>query len=148
MKHLILILTFLLPLGLLSQTTFTYAYDDAGRLISVVSDDGQTISFDLDSRGNLLNITSSEGGSSLWPGPIGDKLAGIGWINDDDYPYIWHYSISRFLWIADDFSTLDSMWGYDLQENFWFWANDSWAGWHFNANDPSYGIVGWATWNP
>ena len=117
--------------------------------LSVMSVDPELLDSPLDSRGNLVNITSSEGaGGSLWPGPLGDKNAGIGWINDKDYPYIWHYSISRFLWIADDFSTLDSMWGYDLQGGFWFWANDAWAGWHFNANDPSYGIAGWATWNP
>lgn len=143
-------LLILLPISLLGQVSFTYTYDDSGRLIQVEADTGQSIEFTLDNRGNLVDIITSgqQPVNSLWPGPLGDKLAGIGWINDRDYPYFWHYSISRFLWIAHDFSTLDSMWGYDLQGGFWFWANDGWGGWHYNANNPNYGIMGWDTWNP
>jgi len=43
----------------LSQRTFSYAYDPAGRLVSRTDGSGETISYTYDKSGNLLNRTDS-----------------------------------------------------------------------------------------
>lgn len=142
-------LILLLPFGLHSQITYTYTYDENGRLVGVETGDGQAIQFTLDNRGNLVEITTAglpPGTESLWEGPLGDKLTGIGWINDEDYPYVWLYPIGSFVWIADAFSSKDSFWGYDLKDAFWFWSSDGYGGWYLHATDPTHGVGGWAKW--
>lgn len=78
---------------------------------------------------------------SLWAdvpaaNAVGDKKAGIGWINDVAYPYIWHYSTDYWMYIGHGYSDLENIIGYDLLSGRWFWANDDWNGWHYwYAND-------------
>jgi len=96
----------------------------------------------------------NSGGSdpvSLWtdiaPANVeGDKLAGIGWINDTEYPYIWHYSTGGYMYILNEFSTLDNILGWDYVNGFWFWAHDGWGGWYVNLLNPDWGIAGWDKW--
>jgi hypothetical protein len=88
---------------------------------------------------------------SLWSGldpanAEGDKLAGIGWINDLNYPFVWHYSIGGYLYVLDEFSSLNSIYAWDYVNGFWVWTSDFWGGWHANLDDPSYGQGGWAVW--
>jgi len=78
----------------------------------------------------------------------GDKQAGIGWINDVAYPYVYHYSIGGMTVILDNFSSLEAMFIYDYKNNAWYWANDAWGGWHYKYSDPDYGLDGWADWTP
>jgi hypothetical protein len=92
-----------------------------------------------------------DGSESLWSdvgaaNVAGDKLAGIGWINDRSYPYVWLYSIGGYIYILDEFSSLDGLFGWDYVNNFWFWANDAWGGWYVNLLDADWGIAGWARW--
>jgi len=89
---------------------------------------------------------------SLWSGvqpanAAGDKLSGIGWINDLEYPYVWHYSIPGWIYILNEFSDLNNIYGYDYTNNFFFWANNGWGGWYINLNDSSWGIDGWDKWD-
>ena len=89
--------------------------------------------------------------TSLWDGvapanPEGDKLAGIGWINDASYPLVWIYAINGWAFILDEGSTLDGIFGWDYVNGFWFWTNDAWGGWYVNLDDPDWGIGGWAKW--
>jgi len=93
----------------------------------------------------------SPGSGSLWEAvlpvnPEGDKLAGVGWINDAAYPYIWHYATGGWMVILDAVSSLDNLFGWDYKNAFWFWANDSWGGWYVNLSDSSWGTNGWARW--
>jgi len=76
----------------------------------------------------------------------GDKLAGIGWINDVAYPFVWHYSIGGWTFVLDNFSSLENIWLYDYKNDAWYWANDAWGGWHVKLGDTEYGIDGWADW--
>lgn len=89
---------------------------------------------------------------SLWTGvtPVnaaGDKRAGIGWINDTEYPYIWHYSIGGWVFILNEFSDLNSIYGYDYVNQFFFLSNDAWGGWYINLLDNDWGIGGWDKWD-
>jgi hypothetical protein len=90
---------------------------------------------------------------SLWKdvvaaNALGDKQAGIGWINDVAYPFIWHYSTGGWMYVLDEFSALDNIFLYDYISGNWFWANDAWGGWHVNLEDGEYGLAGWADWTP
>ncbi len=51
----VLLVAWASPVGADGPTTVTYTYDDAGRLIKVVYDDGVTISYAYDAAGNLLS---------------------------------------------------------------------------------------------
>ena len=93
------------------------------------------------------------GPTSLWAdvepaNAIGDKETGIGWINDQAYPDIVHYSVGGWMFVLDEFSTLDNLFLYEYDTDTWFWAHNDWAGWHVNLTDPEYGINGWADWTP
>ncbi|HKJ91218.1 MAG TPA: hypothetical protein VJ960_08815 [Oceanipulchritudo sp.] len=76
----------------------------------------------------------------------GDKLAGIGWINDTSYPLVWIYAINGWAYILDEGSTLDGIFGWDYVNEFWFWSNDDWGGWYVNLDNPNWGIGGWEKW--
>jgi hypothetical protein len=78
----------------------------------------------------------------------GTKQAGIGWIVDDSYPFVYSYSTGGWLYIWEDGASLESFYGYDYTNKFWFWANDAWGGWHVNLEDSTYGLAGWADWTP
>lgn len=74
---------------------------------------------------------------SLWKdiAPVnqeGGKLAGIGWINDSSYPYVWHFSTNGYLYILHDFSSLGSIYLYDFGSQAWIWTNDTWGGWYYS----------------
>lgn len=71
----------------------------------------------------------------------GYKATGIGLLNDAHYPYVWHFLTGGYFYIADEYSDLDSIWGLDLTNNYWFWADDALGGWHYNITDSS-----WAAW--
>lgn len=88
---------------------------------------------------------------SLWDAiqaanPEGDKKAGIGWINDTHYPYVWHYTIADWIYILDTFSSLTGIIGWDYANGFWFWSHDEFGGWYVNLNDPTWGVGGWWKW--
>jgi hypothetical protein len=90
---------------------------------------------------------------SLWKdvvaaNALGDKQAGIGWLNDVAYPFIWHYSTGGWMYVLDEFSALDNIFLYDYISGDWFWANDAWGGWHVNLDNADYGLAGWADWTP
>ncbi|HKJ89983.1 MAG TPA: hypothetical protein VJ960_02540, partial [Oceanipulchritudo sp.] len=90
---------------------------------------------------------------SLWAevepaNAIGDKETGIGWINDQAYPYILHYSVGGWMFVLDEFSSPENIFLYEYDTDTWFWAHNGWAGWHVNLTDPTYGINGWADWTP
>lgn len=96
-------------------------------------------------------INPPAGLTSLWENifpanPEGDKLTGIGWINDTTYPYIWHYATGSWMFILDAFSSLNSIFGWDYGNGFWFWTNNLLGGWYVNLSDPAWGIDGWAKW--
>ncbi len=91
--------------------------------------------------------------SSLWAdvepaNALGDKETGIGWINDQAYPYILHYSVGGWMFVLDEFSSLDNIFLYEYETDTWFWAHNDWAGWHINLTNPNYGENGWADWTP
>lgn len=94
---------------------------------------------------------NGEDPTSLWTdvspaNAEGDKLAGIGWINDTTYPFVWIYAINGWAYILEDVSTLDGIFGWDYVNGFWFWANDAWGGWYVNLDNPDWGIGGWDQW--
>lgn len=76
----------------------------------------------------------------------GDKEAGIGWINDVAYPYVYHYSIGGWTFVLDSFSNLERIWMYDYKNDAWYWTHDGFAGWHLKLGDLEYGLDGWADW--
>lgn len=76
----------------------------------------------------------------------GDKLAGIGWINDTNFPFVWIYAINGWAYILEEVSTLNGIFGWDYVNGFWFWTNDSWGGWYVNLDDPEWGVDGWDQW--
>jgi hypothetical protein len=90
-------------------------------------------------------------GNGLWAGITpandkGDKLAGFGWINDSQYPFVYLYSINGYLYILDEFSALFSIYAWDTVNEFWLWTADAYGGWYFNLSDPNWGTGGWANW--
>ena len=78
----------------------------------------------------------------------GAKHAGIGWILDVHYPYIFHYSAASWMFVYPFYSQLESMFLYDLGSGEHFWTAEAYGGWHANLSNPSYGIGGWADWTP
>lgn len=88
---------------------------------------------------------------SLWnavEAVSGVKPAGIGWIVDDGYPFVYSYATGGWLYILEEGAQLASFFGYDYVNGFWFWANDAWGGWHYNLEDSTYGIGGFGSWAP
>lgn len=80
----------------------------------------------------------------LWSGLVaanaeGDKKAGIGWINDRSYPYVWHYSIPGYLYVLHDFSTLNRLYLYDYSSRSWLWSSEYWGGWYYAYATGLYG---------
>lgn len=140
-------------------------YTDLSYLVVGVSQpggDGMALDNIYQSSGRALSLSPtageiSDGGGedpvSLWvdvptANAAGDKEAGIGWINDIAYPFIWHYSTGGWMFVLDDFSTLDNIWLYEYGTDVWYWANDGWGGWHVHLSDPEYGLGGWKDWTP
>ena len=80
--------------------------------------------------------------SNIPPSPgTGIKLTGIGWIDDSNYPFIYHYGEGGYLWLSTDFSTsLSNLWMWSYKDSTWIWANEFWLGWHFRFPDT------WAKW--
>lgn len=76
----------------------------------------------------------------------GFKSSGIGIINDEHYPYVWHFQTGGYFYIADEYSDLTSIWGMDLSNDFWFWTQDELGGWYFNVTNPASGDMGWSAW--
>ncbi|MEX0322366.1 MAG: hypothetical protein AB3N63_09425 [Puniceicoccaceae bacterium] len=76
----------------------------------------------------------------------GNKLTPIGWINDGNYPYVWHHSRDSYLYLLPE-SVPGSIYGYDLAGQFWFFAKESWNGYYFNLQDLGWGTSGWAYWD-
>jgi len=78
--------------------------------------------------------------------PLVDGVArdtGIGWINDDLYPLVYHFNGVTWLYIVPDGASLDSMFGYSYTGGYWFWTSDGYGSWHFN-----YNIGDWQSWIP
>jgi hypothetical protein len=71
---------------------------------------------------------------------------GIGWINDDAYPYVYHFDAGAWLYFESDLTSLDSAYGYDLTNGFWFWTSDTAGAWYYNLSDPASGDMGWSYW--
>ncbi|NDV63210.1 hypothetical protein G0Q06_12160 [Puniceicoccales bacterium CK1056] len=97
------------------------------------------------------NVVFPELASSPWADVyplIGDIVrdTGIGWIDDSQYPYVYHFNADTWLYIDSDSATLESIYGYNFAYGFWFWTADDIDGWHFNLEDPEYGQSGWAPW--
>jgi hypothetical protein len=76
----------------------------------------------------------------------GFKSTGIGILNDENYPYVWHFATGGYLYIVDEYSELNNIWGMDMTNDFWFWSDDSLGGWYFNISNPSSGDMGWSAW--
>jgi hypothetical protein len=67
----------------------------------------------------------------------GFKPAGIGWIMDDHYPYIFHAS-AGWLWIVAQGASLDAFYGYDFAGEYWFWSRDNLGGWRYDFNSSEW----------
>lgn len=99
-----------------------------------------------------VNVQFPEPAGSPWTEDLYPLLGGlvrdtgIGWINDDSYPYVYHYNAATWLYIHEDSAALDSIYGYNYADGFWFWTADDIGGWHYNLENPEYGQSGWALW--
>ena len=56
--------------------SFSFSYDDAGRLISAESSDGYKVALTYDSNGNLLNRVIGEGETPPTPTPTSEESSG------------------------------------------------------------------------
>lgn len=110
--------------------------------------------FFVDTTGENLTVPEvGDTGGSLWAGVAADpdtgaKETGIGWIIDEQYPFIVHYSTGGWMYVYEHFSTLESIILYDYNSGHFYWTADNYGGWHFDFSDPSYGAGGWADWTP
>lgn len=87
----------------------------------------------------------SEGGDgpadpvSLWEDLAADpdtgaKEAGIGFIDDSAYPWVFSFSLGSYMFVIDEFSlSKDNAIAYLPASGQWIWLNDSW-GWYFDFN--------------
>jgi len=128
------------------EIEYTYTYDEVGRLVEVQQAALSVLEYTYDLRSNItrFRVTVEEVAlTSIWPGPAGDKLGGIGWLNDAFYPFIWHYQEGSYFYIIDAFSTLESIWGYAYADSYWFWTSDAIGGWYYDLSDPG----GWDNWS-
>lgn len=76
----------------------------------------------------------------------GNKLTPIGWVNDSNYPYVYHHSRMSYLYLVPQ-TVPGSIYGYDTAGQFWFFAMESWGGWYINLQDLAWGIGGWDYWD-
>lgn len=81
----------------------------------------------------------------LWgtPSPTENKVTSLGLIYDGGYPFIWHWTINRWMWV-EPHSTSDStfLWVFD-GPGFWTWTREEYADWYWSF-DP--GSPGWKRW--
>lgn len=61
----------------------------------------------------------------------GWKKAGMGWILDTDYPHVWFNRAGCWVFIADEVSGSQGIYGYDFCNMRWFWTRDDLGGWHY-----------------
>lgn len=98
-----------------------------------------------------LMAGGTAGPVSLWADlpadpATGAKQAGIGVINDGEYPYVYHHGAGYWLYIVYEVSSLESILGYGVDGGWWFWTTDHAGGWYFNLSDPLAGQLGWGSW--
>lgn len=141
---------------------FELAYEDLGTFILGTAFQGNGSGLKIDNiyqaQGTLIELSPTagvfDGGStepvSLWKDlpelAGGFKDAGIGLIQDAHYPFVFHVPTKGYIYIADEYSSLETIWGYTYGDGFWFWTADDIGGWHFNIEDSGYGNSGWAAW--
>lgn len=133
------------PVSAFDYVELLTAAIEAGTIFTEV--DEANLALEYDAEGDLTRLTlASDVVSpvvSLWEGleeVQGWKAAGIGWIIDDDYPFILH-AVGGWLWIFVDGASLDGFYGYDFITGNWFWSRDDFAGWYY-----SYGSGDWQRW--
>jgi hypothetical protein len=80
--------------------------------------------------------------------------AGIGWINDDNYPIVYSWSFEAASEAANDGwlyilpgSNLFNMVVYSWSLESWIWTTNSFGGWYYNYTNPESGLSGWSNIN-
>lgn len=77
--------------------------------------------------------------------------AGIGWINDSSYPFVYSWSFEAASATENDGwlyvfpgSTLFNMVAYSWSLESWIWTTNSFGGWYYNYTNPTSGLGGWS----
>lgn len=71
----------------------------------------------------------------------GAKLTGIGWIDDADWPFVYHYSSGDWFFLSQQFSeSKDDFFAFSIQTLDWIWSSDLYGGWYYD-----YGLNQWLT---
>ena len=96
---------------------------------------------------NPVMVLTEDGGPpepvSLWEELAADpetgaKEAGIGFLDDSAYPWVYSYNLSAYMFVIDAFSpSKDSAIAYLPGTGQWIWLNDSW-GWYFDFNSNAW----------
>ncbi|NBD38891.1 MAG: hypothetical protein GVY10_10010 [Verrucomicrobia bacterium] len=92
----------------------------------------------------VLTTGGSPPVESLWDDTDpGDKETGIGWINDAAYPFIYHYNAGSYMYVFDQFSSLESIYLFDYASGDFYWTSDANGGWHASLTTGD-----WNDWTP
>lgn len=82
---------------------------------------------------------------SLPTGAGGQKQAGIGWIHDGEFPYIYHFGSASWYMVLPK-SVLPDLFLYDFRRDIFLWTSEEAGGWYFNVSNTSSGYHGWNRW--
>ncbi|NDV63279.1 hypothetical protein G0Q06_12510 [Puniceicoccales bacterium CK1056] len=125
------------------STTYAilYGYGPVG-VENSSSDPVWSYVWELGDFGGALPTYGSGYWSTVPPDPrTGRKLTGIGVIDDQNFPWIYHYGEGGWLWVSTSASTGPfNLWLWSATDENWIWASDLWGGWHYRF------LSGWTEW--
>ncbi len=84
--------------------------------------------------------------SALWGDPLAGecKRAGLGWIYDEAYPFIYLFGENAYAWVWPESGWHNVyLWIYS-SGGFWTWTGEELRGWHYNFSGPR---SGWQCWD-
>jgi len=94
---------------------------------------------------NVYRISGGGGGpvsDSYW-GAIaeateGAKQTNIGWLDDREWPFVFHYGLGAWLYILEPYSSVDAFYAYVYAGDYWIWSSDAYGGWYVDMRDYSW----------
>jgi len=69
--------------------------------------------------------------TSMFPG------AGIGWIYDAEYPFIWSHDAQGWFYVQHEGASVSSFYAWDYRVNGWIWSSIDWMGYYWDFNSSS-----------
>jgi hypothetical protein len=99
--------------------------------------DGEPLVNEAQTRSEVI-FHGTEDNASYWsdvaPDPSsGARATGIGWIDDQYWPFLYHYGLANWLLVGLNISWgKDSFYAWPLGAQDWIWSSDAYGGWYYD----------------